>query len=338
MFNHTGTGGFFLFSIATQSPLYWFYMFLSIACKVAVPVFFMISGALLLGKEESIGTLYKKRVLKWVLVLIVTSMLYHVYNWHYNHAVLNFVQCFKDMYVKRASVALWFLYSYIGVLMMLPLLRKMVRSMTRNDYLYLAAGQLLLVGIIPIAQFYLSDGTLHLNGSFSATLFTASNIFYFVMGYFFERVLGERHYNKRTLLMLAAASCVVIGISCFMTQYKADLTGELSEGKSQVFHNALIALPVFTTYYGAKFFFMKRKVGDTLRCLIQFSGAATMGIYLAERVLRERLYFVFNDLKPVLHSLPACLIHIFVCLVVGVIVFGILNKVMSMLPGRRVRH
>ncbi len=44
IFNHTGTRGFFLFSIANDSVLYPFYLFISVACKIAVPLYLMISG------------------------------------------------------------------------------------------------------------------------------------------------------------------------------------------------------------------------------------------------------------------------------------------------------
>lgn len=50
LFNHTGTNGFVLFTIARESKLYIFYLFFAIFIKMAVPLFFMISGALLLPR------------------------------------------------------------------------------------------------------------------------------------------------------------------------------------------------------------------------------------------------------------------------------------------------
>lgn len=60
LFNHTKDKGFILFTIAQGSKLYPFYLFNAIWIKIAVPLFFMTSGALLLGKEESIGQILKK--------------------------------------------------------------------------------------------------------------------------------------------------------------------------------------------------------------------------------------------------------------------------------------
>lgn len=66
IFNHTGNDGFFLFAGYDRGSLpYWLYMFISVFCKISVPLFFMIAGALLLKKdmvgkncENGIGAVY----------------------------------------------------------------------------------------------------------------------------------------------------------------------------------------------------------------------------------------------------------------------------------------
>ena len=70
MYNHSPA----FMSFQNQSGVeYGISVFLSMLCKAAAPVFFMISGALLLGKDESIGTVFRKRVLKIFLALIVRN-------------------------------------------------------------------------------------------------------------------------------------------------------------------------------------------------------------------------------------------------------------------------
>jgi surface polysaccharide O-acyltransferase-like enzyme len=327
LFNHTGTKGFFYFSTARSLRLYWVYMFMSIACKVAVPIFFMISGALLLGKEESIKDIFIKRIFRFVIVLIVASVLYQVYNWIYYDTEFTLVGCFKKIYSSDASYPFWYLYSYIGMLMMLPFLRKMVRLMKTTDYLYLAAGHICLVGIIPILQYYLSAGTLSLNGSFSSVLFTTSNIFFVITGYFVEKVLNEKYFNRKNAFALIVLSILCIILSCVMTQYKADLTGELSKSSSQSFHSSLIAIPSFTMYYCSKMIFMKAKVGSRVRKFIQFAGSTTFGVYLLQEILLKRLTFIFDDLQPMIHSMPACLLYVLACLVIGTAIVAIIKKI-----------
>ena len=74
VFNHTGNRGYTLFNYMSSSFLYFSYMAFSVFCKIAVPVFFMISGALLLPKEDSFKQLFSKRILRMALVLVFISI------------------------------------------------------------------------------------------------------------------------------------------------------------------------------------------------------------------------------------------------------------------------
>lgn len=64
IFNHTETTGFFLFSYYdTHGIRYWLYLFISIFCKFSVPLFFMISGALMLNRiSEPLKQLWHHRI------------------------------------------------------------------------------------------------------------------------------------------------------------------------------------------------------------------------------------------------------------------------------------
>lgn len=329
IFNHTQTNGFFYFSIVPNSRFYWFYMFTSIACKVAVPIFFMISGALLLGKDESLRDLYKNRILKFTGILIVVSLLYQIYyNWYYNDLELNTLNnLFKTIYTRSATAALWYLYSYIGMLAMLPLLRKMVRAMEKKDYIYLASWSLFICGIVPVMQYYLSKGTIYLTGNFSVPLFTATNITYVIMGYFFEHVLDEKYYTAKTALILATSSFFCIVICCFMTQYKAALTGELSESTSQTFYSVLIAIPAYTLYFCTKLIFTKKKLDNRIANFIKCAGGTTFGIYLLESILRQKLHFIFDQLQPIIHTFPACILYVLIVLIAGGIITFVLKRI-----------
>ena len=68
MYNHSAP----FMSFATQHGVqYAVSFFLSLVCKAAVPLFYMVSGALLLGKNESCGELARKRILRIVAVIVI---------------------------------------------------------------------------------------------------------------------------------------------------------------------------------------------------------------------------------------------------------------------------
>ena len=62
MFTHTSTAGFSLYLLRPESFFFPFYIAVPFWVKTAVPIFFMISGALLLKKEEPISVIFKKRI------------------------------------------------------------------------------------------------------------------------------------------------------------------------------------------------------------------------------------------------------------------------------------
>ncbi|MDO4620166.1 MAG: acyltransferase family protein, partial [Lachnospiraceae bacterium] len=158
MFNHTNTRGFFLFSITDHPAKQLVYLFISIFCKFAVPVFFMISGSLLLPKSESLETIFRKRILRFVMILFVIILLYWLYNKYRWGNPLEISDIFKQLYTGKGPGQLWYLYSYIAILLMLPFLKYLAESMRGSDYLYLAFMFVLFTGILPVIDYLLFKG------------------------------------------------------------------------------------------------------------------------------------------------------------------------------------
>lgn len=77
IFNHSNERGFLRFiSDDMETALWWINLFFSTMCKSAVPIFFMISGALLLRKEETICATYR-RIPRIFTDLVLFSLLYY---------------------------------------------------------------------------------------------------------------------------------------------------------------------------------------------------------------------------------------------------------------------
>ena len=71
IFNHSG--GYFMFpQYVSDPPRYWGYLFLSVFTKFAVPLFFAISGALLLNRpQEPLRKIWFGRIFKFALILFL---------------------------------------------------------------------------------------------------------------------------------------------------------------------------------------------------------------------------------------------------------------------------
>ena len=155
MFTHTSTAGFSLYLLRPESFFFPFYIAVPFWVKTAVPIFFMISGALLLKKEEPISVIFKKRIWRFAQIIFIFSLINYLYFYHgLNLSFFGHLsKFFTLMYSSNMATAYYFLYIYIGFLLMLPLWRILVRHMTNQLFLYLIALNLFFVGFIPVFSF-----------------------------------------------------------------------------------------------------------------------------------------------------------------------------------------
>ncbi len=104
--------------------------------RICVPLFFMISGYLLLPRSESLGTFYRKRISKLLIPLIVWSLIY--LGWFCdNHPGTCTPHLIQDMLLVRgAYYHLWFLRALLGIYLVLPVLRLMVQPETDRKILW----------------------------------------------------------------------------------------------------------------------------------------------------------------------------------------------------------
>ena len=95
--------------------------------RVSVPLFFMISGYLLLPRAESLSVFYAKRMMKILIPFVIWSLIY--LGWfcgnHPNTCTPNFA--WNLLLTQGAYYHLWFLYSLISIYLVLPILRLMIR-------------------------------------------------------------------------------------------------------------------------------------------------------------------------------------------------------------------
>ena len=82
MFTHTSTAGFSLYLLRPESFFFPFYIAVPFWVKTAVPIFFMISGALLLKKEEPISVIFKKRIWRFAQIIFLFSLINYLYFYH----------------------------------------------------------------------------------------------------------------------------------------------------------------------------------------------------------------------------------------------------------------
>ena len=106
--------------------------------KIAVPIFLMISGFTLLSKTDDIKKTFS-RVLRIGLSLVVFSFVYEVYRYVSGQQdSLSIKRFLLFIYEQHTTTAFWYLYAYLGLLVMLPFLQKLAHAMSKQDFLLIS--------------------------------------------------------------------------------------------------------------------------------------------------------------------------------------------------------
>lgn len=301
IFNHTGNNGYFLFSLyPMQSFPFWIYLFLSIFCTFSVPLFFMITGALMLNREpEPLKDLWEHRVLKMVRILLFWSLLYYfasVCRGTQKFGVKEFAAVFYD---SSWNYSFWYLYAYIPLLISLPLLQKFAKGLSNKDYIYMIALFFTFSSLLPTMQYLLWQDQHNLNENFRLGWICTGTLFYPCLGYFLQH-RAKDYWNKKRLAILWAVNIAAILLACCMTYLKANATGVCDEVNSEAFHSTFVAVNCASIFVSCQYFVQHVKINERIQRMILSVGGCSFGIYLLHVLFMEipgikKLLDVFRD-------------------------------------------
>ncbi|MCQ2512186.1 MAG: acyltransferase family protein [Lachnospiraceae bacterium] len=332
IFNHTGLDGFFLFcNYPAASFQYWFYLILSICCRVSVPLFFAVSGALLIPKEERTKDLYLHRVLRMVIILIVISAIYYVWRYRYQLSTLSFGFFFKVLLASNHADHLWYFYSFIPFLMALPLIRVLAKNMTNCHFLYMTILAIASYAIRPILEYLIWQGSTTFNGFLKFSWITANAIIYPCIGYYMENRMDIKKVTGKKLAILWAVNVACLFLASALTLYKAKITGVCSMTDSQTFHNVFVLVNVIALYVTARFVFDRVQTKPELqKALVTVSGT-TFGIFLLHLLLMEAFkeWGVLNFFTQTLHfnDMVSAMLFCLTVMAAGFVIFFLLKKI-----------
>lgn len=332
IFNHTGLDGFFLFSNYPANTFqYWIYLILSISCRVSVPLFFAVSGALLIPKEESTKDLYRHRVLRMVLVLIIISVIYYIWDNRYQLSTLSVGFFFKVLVASNHADHLWYFYSFIPFLMALPLIRPLAKNMTNRQFRYMAILALASYAIRPILEYLIWQGETTFNGFLKFSWITANAIIYPCIGYYLENRMDIKKVTGRKLALLWAINVGCLLLASAMTLYKATVTGICTPKDSQSFHNVFVLVNVITLYVTFRFIFDRKEPKKIIQKAIESVGSTTFGTFLIHLILMEAFkeWGVMDFFSQTLHccDMISALLFCLTVMTAGFVIFFLLKKI-----------
>lgn len=314
--NHTNSS---IFLGSTPEIKRWFislaYFFVS---KTAVPIFFMISGYLLLSKVESWAKTLQ-RILRIVVVLLVCAVVYSAYGAFFKNGggFREFIKGIVFVYKTTPSTALWYLYAYLGILLMLPYLQKMTQLMTKRDFHIFFVISGIIVGVLPIVQHY-SD-RFSLNPYLYLPLF-GGYIWLLLLGQYFARFGVVK--TKAGIWIAVLIFLLMLGFNVTATYFEYQ-----KASTNYLFFDNRTSLPIVAeavcVFYLAMFLDFGPKTGK----LISYIGACTFGIYLISDLVIAVLNPCYVKLSTLIHPLFAVLIFELFVFAIGLGITAGLKKI-----------
>ncbi len=132
--------------ILTRGDLYsrtsWYIsLVLNEICRAGVPLFLMISGALLLGDARSaeIGTFYKKRLPRLLVPLFVWHTLYYILHAVFRDGGWGVRSYFSSLFGSGSAYHMWFVYALLGIYLITPFLKRITDGCTIGQLALLLA-------------------------------------------------------------------------------------------------------------------------------------------------------------------------------------------------------
>lgn len=299
IFTHT-EGHELLLHCNLGSARYWIYLIISICYKIEIPLFFAVSGALLLPKTEEIGKIWSHRILKIFLSLFTFSLLYYVCALKAGTESFG-LSIFCNRFIGEGwAIPFWYLYAYISYLMCLPFLRRMFQNLTNKEFYYLFVLIAVFLLILPLFQEFIWNSPSGINSYINIRWITELAILYPCMGYFIHHRI-DRNMTRRMLLPLWGACLIVILLSYFITRKESNIGTIVSLDQNKC--TEYIVLFCFTFYITVKYiteeiqniFAKKARLGKVLffikRAIISVGGC-TFGIYLWHIFFIDKLSFM----------------------------------------------
>lgn len=288
-------------------------------CKAAVPIFLLITGANLLNKKDSPQKIVK-RIAKILLLIFIGSLPYCLIG----ETNLFSFEYWNGLYHGDYNAAIWYLYLYIGILLMLPILQSI--HLTGKQHLYLLALYLLGPGLFPLLNVYFAIPIP------SVSLYYTIPTCYVVLvltGNYLENQIDIHNLSFRKILFVWLSLLLSLVLSFITAIYQLNTTGQIHYDSvyGTTYYSFTVCISI-CIYLLIRYYFHSCNSRFFTKVIYRF-GKYTLGIYLFGEFIRVRLEFVYDYLKTKTSHLASVLIYSLCIFLTGALVmflfYGIKN-------------
>ena len=281
--------------------------------RVGVPIFLMISGALLLSKEETYGSFFKKRFVRVLIPLVFWTIIYetkiaiefYINNPSAEFDVATLYTVLKNPIAGPVYDHLWFLYMIIGMYLVTPFLRRIIPVLRKQDLFYLLGLWIFSNIALPLIYNF-SSFKLGLN-----IPVVTSYLGFYVLGYY----LMQYQFNAKQIKIAWITFVCSYLLNILMVWFDSHQAGKvdiffLSHHRPGIFIQAVSAF-ILLEHYAIKAF---ARFSEKKYKLLAYLGSVTFGIYLLHPLVIELLEMFFMGVygiyPPAMYAAPAITIPI----------------------------
>lgn len=294
-------------------------------CKAAVPVFVMVSGACLLGREDS----YRKclgRFARAAGALLAFSYLYFLHDAWVNYGLwpraLRLDVFLQKVWSMQIADSFWYLYFYAGLMLALPLLQRLSRAMGDRDAAYLIGLSLGLGAGWPLLAHYVP--------AFSLPEYFDVPMISTMVGLFFagwQLRKREKPLHAMPALLALAASVLMNAMLLYWEYAPGESYWKFIDDRMQ--SSLFIATGAISLFLFIRCLFDRPMSERAQRVWAELGGCA-FGVYLLQQWIIEQTEFrLFLPLCNLMPAFPAVVVW-------EIVVFGIAvvaAMVMRRIPG-----
>jgi len=309
---------------------HWVAIFWDAASRWSVPVFVMVSGALLLdpSKNETLGEFYRKRVSRIGIPLVFWSVAYLLWRRYYvPEPDLTFPKMARQIFYGIPSFHFYFLFLVMGLYLFTPLFRVFVRHATVTERWTMALCALLLTALSQQLRIMIGGWV-----QFTAFDYFVPYVGFFLAGHAIAHTRIPESWNRFSRLLawiLFPASVLVSTVGVGIAQNPQELNSAIESFYQYTYPTTMIMslsffIIVFSLYQHPGP--LRRRIASVCAWI----GPAAFGIYIIHPILLWEIFKRHG--MPVypntLISCPAWTLALFVaCLLI--------TKVIQLVPGIR---
>lgn len=260
--------------------------------KTAVPIFFMISGSLLLNKEENISATLK-RIKKIAVGIALFVPLYTFVDAMQRDLAFNFSVMIKAIFCD-GYWHLWFLYAYISFILSLPFLRKFVISLTPSSSVYFL---ITIGGCIFLNSIFSQLLGIQINYNLKMSWFWEWAFLYPIVGYIIDHKLI--HNDLLTCRSIVFCWSLAIAGTTLGAFFEYIFLKSSTDKFNETFLVYLCLLNSITVYITIKWFCQKFPKSVKMQNFVLSISKCTYGIYLIHIFILWKISFIVNAMQQI---------------------------------------